>query len=736
VLEGIVQGVGFRPFVKRLADRFELPGIAYNTASGLIVEIDSPTHSDAMRFVEALQANAPSASRIENCVLEEVPQSTHYQGFEIVASSPRDARFTLTSPDLATCGPCAAEILNPADRRYQYPFTNCTNCGPRYSITLATPYDRRNTTMQRFVMCNDCAAEYSDPNNRRFHAEPIACAVCGPRLTMEISEAISALEDGGILGIKGLGGFQLACDAFCSQTVDDLRIRKRRSRKPFAVMMCDLATVERLCLVDDSERALLRHAAAPIVLLEMRDTAAFPSGVAPGLSHIGVMLPYTPLHQLLFQGTVECMVMTSGNISEEPIVIANDEAIETLSPLADRLLMHDRDIFMRVDDSVARSFEGVPRVLRRARGYAPGAVSLAREVAEVLATGAELKNTFCITKGRYAIPSQHIGDLENYETLQFFEETLNNLQSVYQAKPRLIVHDLHPDYLSTRWALRRPEPKLAAQHHHAHIASCMAENGIDERVIGVAFDGTGFGSDGQIWGGEFLLCDYVAYQRCAHLRYVPLPGGDKAARQGWRMAAAHLFDALGSEFRKLDLPCWNVAAPAAWKVLDRMLERPSIRTSSCGRLFDAVAAICGTSQESSYEGEAAVLLEAAAQGETGEAYQLELDGQTVDTRPMIRQIASEIAAGRNPQAIARGFHKSMAVMIDAVCGKIRDTSGVDKVCLSGGTFQNFTLLGGAVSLLRRGGFQVYLHSQVPPNDGGISLGQAAIGAAFLALHDG
>ncbi len=730
--------MGFRPFVKKLADRFQLPGITFNTASGLIVEIDCEARY-ALNFVEALRAEAPPAARVESCRMEEVAGaggSAAYLGFRIAPSAPRDASFTLISPDLATCADCLAEIANPADRRFRYAFTNCTNCGPRYSIVRSTPYDRANTTMQSFALCADCAAEYADPADRRFHAEPVACPACGPRLSMELPDARAVLAAGQVLALKGLGGYQLACDAMRAEAVAALRVAKRRSRKPFAVMMRDLATAERYCTLNDAERRLLSESAAPVVLLRMRDAATFPSGVAPGLRQIGVMLPYTPLHHLLFTGPAECLVMTSGNISEEPIVIRNDEAMVKLAPLADHLLTHDRDIFMRVDDSVTRVFEGVPRILRRARGYAPGAIALGRDVGEVLAAGAELKNTFCITKGRYAIPSQHIGDLENYETLEFFEETLRNLQSVYQAMPRLIAHDLHPDYLSTRWALGRPEPKIAVQHHHAHIASCMAENGLNEKVIGVAFDGTGWGTDGQVWGGEFFTCDFHGFGRGAHLRYVALPGGDRAARQGWRMAAAHLYDALGPEFRKLDLPCWSAAPSASWKLVERMIERPSIRTSSCGRLFDAVSAICGISSESSYEGESAMLLEAAADGgETGEAYKVELDRDTapwtLDTRPMLRQIAEEAAAGKSPRNIARCFHRSVAHMIEAVCSKLRERNGVDHVCLSGGAFQNFMLLADAKELLRRGGFQVYLHSQVPPNDGGLSLGQAVIGAAWL-----
>jgi hydrogenase maturation protein HypF len=556
---------------------------------------------------------------------------------------------------------------------------------------------------------------------------------------MEISDATAALQAGQILALKGLGGFQLACDAFHAGAVDELRLRKHRSRKPFAVMMRDMETVETYCPLDAAERRLLSQPSAPIVLLAMRDSAEFPSGVAPGLRQIGVMLPYTPLHHLLFSPSLHCLVMTSGNISEEPIVVQNDEAIARLSPLADRLLLHNRDIFMRVDDSVARVCEGLPRVLRRARGYAPSAISLGREVPEVLAVGAELKNTFCITKGRYAIPSQHIGDLENYETLQFFEETLRNLQSVYQAQPRLIAHDLHPDYLSTRWALGRPEPSIAVQHHHAHIASCMAENGISDKVIGVAFDGAGYGVDGQVWGGEFMLCDFHGFRRCAHLRYVALPGGDLAARQGWRMAAAHLYDALGPDFRRLDLPCWSVASPSVWKLIERLIERPPILTSSCGRLFDAVSAICGISQESGYEGESAMLLEAAIPGSSpffsSDLYPIPADPQTdpwtIDTRPMLRQIAAEIATGRHARMVARCFHDSVAYMIEAVCSRLRERNGVDKVCLSGGAFQNVTLLSATAALLRRSGFELFLHSQVPPNDGGLSLGQAVIAAAFL-----
>jgi hydrogenase maturation protein HypF len=735
VIEGIVQGVGFRPFVKQLADQLTLAGTVVNTAGGLVIEIDSTDGRQPRQFLDALRARAPAASLIESVTVEECDCDSVRTGFFIAQSAPRDSAFTLTSPDLATCPQCVAEIRDPTDRRFGYPFNNCTNCGPRYSITVSTPYDRATTTMAKFTMCAKCAAEYGDTGDRRFHAEPIACPVCGPQLSFPITEALDELRRGRILALKGLGGFQLACDAFCATAVQKLRLRKRRSRKPLAVMVRDLPTVERYFLADEADCGLLTDRVAPIVLLAVRDPGSFPYEIAFGLPHFGVMLPYTPLHHLLLGGGADCLIMTSGNMSDEPIVTDNKEAVAVLSPIADRVLTHNREIFMRVDDSIARNFEGLPRILRRARGYTPRAIRLPHPGGEVLGVGAELKNTFCITKGDYAIPSQHLGDLENYETLRFFQETLQNLLAVYQAKPRLIVHDLHPDYLSTRWALARPEPKFAVQHHHAHVASCMAENGLRNRVIGVAFDGTGFGADGQIWGGEFLIADYRGFERRAHLRYVALPGGDSAAKQGWRMAAAHLYDALGADYRALALDCWKHLSPASWNILQTLIERPSVWTSSCGRLFDSIAAICGISPENTYEGESAMLLEAAARSWTGDgAYMMEIDFQAnpwmIDTRPMLRQIAADIKAHSAIPGIARRFHNGLASTIESVCSELRKREEINDVCLSGGTFQNWTLLEGTVARLRRGGFQVYLHSRVPPNDGGISLGQAAIGAAF------
>jgi len=562
---GVVQGVGFRPFVKRLADRWGAAGRVSNTAGGVVIEIENVP---AEGFAAALRAEAPPHARIASCDVEELPPAG-YEGFEILVSDAGEGRFTLLPPDLATCADCRREILSPGNRRHDYPFTNCTNCGPRYSITRAVPYDRANTTMAPFAMCALCQAEYEDPADRRFHAEPNACPACGPKLSLPLEDAIDALRGGRIVAVKSLGGFQLACDAFSASAVRRLRERKRRSRKPFAVMMRDLATVERYCTGHGA--ALLDSAAAPIVLRALRDAPAFPPDLAPGLRELGVMLPYTPLHQLLFaRGGFTCLVMTSGNLSEEPIVISNAEAHEKLAPLSDLILAHDRDIFMRADDSVVRA----GAVLRRARGFAPEPFDLGFEAPEVLAVGGELKNTFCLTKGHYAVLSQHIGDLENYETLGFFEETLANLKSVYRAEPHLVAHDLHPDYLGTRWALASPLPKLAVQHHHAHVAACMAENRLRGPVIGVAFDGTGYGSDGAVWGGEFLVADEADFTRAAHLRYVPLPGGDRAAREGVRMAVAYLHDAFGPGFRGAPL---DLAAPR-WKLLEQLCARPGART--------------------------------------------------------------------------------------------------------------------------------------------------------------
>lgn len=745
-VSGVVQGVGFRPFIKRLADRFGVCGTVANTGSGVMIDIDAEATPGVEAFAAAIRSEAPAVARIESLQLAAIGRAAGYSSFKIIASEANLASFTLISADIATCPDCLHEMGDPRDRRYGYPFTNCTNCGPRYSITKAVPYDRANTTMAPFRMCPQCSLEYCNPEDRRFHAEPNACPVCGPRLKIEpgaadaLESAIAALQAGKIVALRGLGGFQLACDAHSAFAVDRLRAMKRRSRKPFAVMMRDTDTIARYCDVNSCELEMLQTRTAPIVLLKLRSLDGLPPGIAPGLRELGIMLPYTPLHHRLFSSSLTCLVMTSGNMSEEPIVISNEEARRKLAPICDVLLTHDREIFMRVDDSVVRMHNDLPRVLRRARGYAPEAIDLGFEAHEVLACGGELKNTFCLTKGHYAILSQHIGDMENFDTLEFFEETFRNLKQVYRAAPRLIAHDLHPGYMTTRWAAAQGESKIAVQHHHAHIASCMAENCLREKVIGIAFDGTGYGTDGQIWGGEFLICDLAGFERAAHLRYVPLIGGDRAVRESYRMAAAHLHDAFGSAYRERELPVWDAAPASTWKIFDRLLERPRLLTSSCGRLFDAVSALAGVCQSSDYEGEAAMLLENIAAetidaGLGAEPYPFPIESGSfpwvIDTRPMIRRVARDVAGGCGSAQISRCFHSAIVNMMEAVCLRLQERTGIEKICLSGGTFQNFALLRGALERLGGRGFQVFTHAKVPPNDGGLSLGQAVIAATIL-----
>jgi hydrogenase maturation protein HypF len=715
-----VQGVGFRPFVKRLADRLGAAGRVWNTGGGVVIDLEG---APLAAFREALEREAPPSSRIVRCAVEELPEAG-YQGFDILASEAAPGAFTLISPDLATCPDCLHELRDPADRRFGYPFINCTNCGPRYTITRAVPYDRANTTMARFSLCARCAAEYTDPADRRFHAEPNACPECGPRLSAPVEQARAVLEAGGLAAVKSTGGYQLACNAFDAAAVHRLRAAKRRGRKPFAVMMRDLATVERYCRVTELDRAGLASPAAPIVLLTMRAPAAFPAELASGLDELGVMLPYTPLHHLLFDGRCEVLVMTSGNRSEEPIVIDDEAALRLLGPLCDLVLAHDRPIFMRADDSVVRG----PAILRRARGFAPDPIDLGVDAGEVLAVGGEMKNAFCLTRGRYAVLSQHIGEMDNYETLAFFEETLRNLRAVYRAQPKAIAHDLHPDYLATRWALGQPGPHIGVQHHHAHIAACMAEHGLAGRVIGIAWDGAGYGTDGAVWGGEFLLCDRSGFERAAHLRYTPQPGGDRAAREGARMAVAHVWDAFGEERCRVDLPL----APARRRILEQLCGASATpRTSSAGRLFDAVAALAGVCVESSYEGEAAMLLEAAAGGETGEPYPYGIADGVIDTRPLIRAVCSDLRAGAGVAAVSRRFHSALAAMMESLCVELREKSGLERVCLSGGTFQNRLLETQARARLQARGFAVYTHRAVPANDGGLALGQAVVAAGRI-----
>jgi len=716
-LRGIVQGVGFRPFVYNVAQRLNLAGYVLNDSSGLIAEVEGDTAAIAA-FLEALETDHPPLAWIQNRVVTPLPLNGDRE-FRILPSLAETGKFALISPDIATCQECLADCNDPANRRYGYAFTNCTNCGPRYTIIRDIPYDRPNTTMAAFTMCARCRAEYEDPANRRFHAQPNACPECGPSLSAEIAEAQRRLAGGEILAIKGLGGFHLACDARNAAAVGRLRARKRRSDKPFAVMVRDLEAARELCVVDHTAARAMSGPPRPIVILPRSEGAGLPEGIAPGNPTLGVMLPYTPLHHLLFRGAeFAALVMTSGNLSEEPIVVENHDAGERLGRVADWFLTHNRDIYLRADDSVVRIFEGEERVMRRSRGYAPQTLDLGRSLPELLACGGELKNVFCLTKGTHAILSQHIGDLENYETLVFFEETLAHLKKLFRVAPRAVAYDLHPGYLSTKYALGLEGlEKIGVQHHHAHIASCMAEHGLSGEVIGVAMDGTGYGLDGAIWGGEFLLASYGGFARRAHLRYVPLAGGDAAVHEPWRSALGY----AGAEARLAGVSEKRVRA------VRRMIEAGinTVMTSSCGRLFDAVAALIGLRYEVNFEGQAAIELEAIVDTHCEERYDFDINGEELDFRPMMERIVQEVAPA---PVVAARFHNTLAAAIHEMCLLIRRESGLERVCLSGGTFQNMRLLGLTARALRGSGFELLLHRNVPPNDGGIALGQAAIAA--------
>ncbi len=763
-VRGIVQGVGFRPFVYNLALTFGLAGHVLNSSAGVTIEIEG-AGDNVQSFIDALRHRPPPLALIEGVAIADLEPRGEAE-FSIRHSVAKPGEFVLVSPDVATCEDCWRDFGDRSNRRFGYPFTNCTNCGPRYTIIQDIPYDRPTTTMSSFIMCELCMAEYEDPANRRFHAQPNACPVCGPALALAqsggefpgpgsydatqsaaiIRRARELLREGKIVAVKGLGGFLLACDAQNDAAVRRLRMRKRRSDKPFALMTRDVASAQNFCVICETERTALVSLRRPIVVLGRSEEAAISPAVAPGNQTLGVMLPYTPLHYLLFSDSpgdpseFTALVMTSGNISEEPIVTSNREAWQCLRPVADWFVFHDRNIYMRTDDSVVRTFEGRERVLRRSRGFVPHPVDLGIPLREVLACGAELKNTFCLTKGNYAILSQHIGDLENYETLVFFEETLANLKKLFRVEPVAVAYDLHPRYISTRFAMDLPlEPKIGVQHHHAHIASCMAENHLRDKVIGVAFDGTGYGTDGKIWGGEFLVADYAGFERRAHLRYVPLPGGDAAVRHPWRMALSYLRDAFGEGSWPWGMQLLPSIPQKQIELVKTMMARNinSVETSSCGRLFDAVASLINLRQEVNFEGQAAIELETIADSNVQAQYPFNIEGgepQQLDMRPTIEAIVRDVENDRAPGYIAACFHNTVAAAIVDMCVRIRAGEPLHRVCLSGGTFQNLYLLQRTVTGLRKSGFEVYLHAVVPPNDGGISLGQAVI--ANEALRKG
>src|ERR1700722_19488574 len=734
-VHGIVQGVGFRPFVYHLAQKLGLSGYVLNSSAGVLIEVEGDPAQIEL-FARELQENPPPLAQIED--LSTAPlHAVGDAAFSIRESVDQPGQLAPVSPDVATCPDCLRDFQTPGNRRFGYPFTNCTNCGPRYTITRAVPYDRPLTTMACFPMCQHCLSEHQDPANRRFHAQPNACPDCGPALTLSSEAARQLLREGRIVAMEGAGGFHLVCDPFNDAAVRLLRERKKRSDKPFALMVPDVAAAEKFCLVSDAERAALTSIRRPIVILQRRPSAPISESLAPGNPTLGVMLPYTPLHHLLFGDSFSALVMTSGNLSEEPIVTGNREAAQRLARIADAFLFHNRDIHTRVDDSVARGFVDQERGLRRSRGYAPHPLALGFPVAEILACGAELKNTFCLTKDHYAFLSQHIGDLENYETLVFYRETLDRMQRLFRISPTAVAYDLHPQYLSTKLALEMTEiQQIGVQHHHAHIASCMTENGIAGKVIGVAFDGTGFGTDGKIWGGEFLVADFTGFERRAHFRYIALAGGDRAVRAPWRLGLSYLLDTFGARFDSLDLPLLRRIPSKKTATVRSMIERRinTVETSACGRLFDAVASIVGVRDEVNFEAQAAIELEAGALTGVEATYPFEITADSVwqiDVRPMIESIVRDPDAAQPAGWISAAFHNTVAAIVVEVCTRLKAAEGIDRVCLSGGTFQNVYLVERTAASLRDNGFEVFLHSQVPPNDGGISLGQAVIANANL-----
>ena len=863
-VSGIVQGVGFRPYVYRLASECRLAGYITNTSAGVSIEVEGPAEA-VEDFASRLPAEAPRLARITQMAAQDIPVRAEGE-FHILPSQPGEDRRVLISPDVALCDDCRRELFDPSDRRFHYPFINCTNCGPRYTIVRDIPYDRARTSMAVFPMCADCQREYEDPLDRRFHAQPNACWKCGPQvelwdatgvalvparagsppplnpllneegstplpspllneegtqgwsgpegaLTDPIAEAAARLQAGFVVAVKGLGGFHLAVDATNPAAVSRLREGKRRVEKPFAIMAPSIDAVQNLCWLDDGARALLESPERPIVLLRKKSSSPIADLVAPFNLEYGVFLPYTPLHYLLFAaGCFQALVMTSGNISEEPIAIDNAEAVARLQGIADFFLVHNRDILLRCDDSVVRvssvaqtfalrplafgrraAFEvcgfshpastqevhqdvrpserkspsasqaAEPQVatiqiernldnrghtqaiqiLRRSRGYVPVPVFLNEDLPPILAVGGELKNTICLTKGPYAFLSQHIGDLENLESYSFFETTISSFKRILEVDPQLLAYDLHPDYFSTRWALSQTSlQRVGVQHHHAHIAACMAENHLEGKVIGIALDGTGYGTDGAVWGGEVLLATYADFERVAHLDYVPMPGGTAAIIEPWRMAVSYLHKHFGDALWDLEIPFvrdldagTNRDAPMRRQValLLRMAERGvnSPLTSSCGRLFDAVSALAGIRQRVNYEAQAAMELEAAIVGKSeGAAYPFEVradgGGWIIDTAPLFAALLNDLRAGLPAGVISRRFHEGFVDGLARVAKLVHARTGVDDVCLSGGSFQNVFLLENLPRKLELEGLKVFTHSEVPCGDGGLSLGQAVV----------
>ncbi len=744
-VSGTVQGVGFRPFLHRLARQLVLTGSVGNDEVGVWCEIQGPA-TTLDRFQADVIAQAPPLARIDGIEAVVIGLQTGETDFHIAPSVPGMAATTASvPPDIAPCARCVEEIGTPGNRRHGYAFTCCTDCGPRYTVVDALPYDRERTSMASFPLCASCAGEFSSPPDRRHHAQATCCPTCGPTLSLTdmdgapfegdpIAVASSLLADGKILALKGVGGFQLLCRADDDEVVQRLRTRKHREEKPFAVMTASVDRARGIVSLDEISLSALTAPEAPIVLAPRRWQADVASAVAPDSRLLGVMLPASPLHHLLAAATEMVLVCTSGNRSDEPMATDDAHALATLSDIADAMLTHDRRIVRHADDSLGHAVDRQFQLLRRGRGFAPRPVRLARSGPPILGVGAELKNTVCLGAGRDAHVSAHLGDLEHPRTMQLFERAITDLIEVVRVDPELVVHDVHPEYLSTKFATAQPfAPTLAVQHHHAHLVSCLADNARQGPAIGVTFDGLGWGSDATMWGGEFLIGDAVGFRRAAHLRPVPMPGHVAAVREPWRMAVAHLRAAFGDQLT--DLPMMSRHGDAVADVVRLCGSGQTIMTSSMGRLFDAVGAICDVSDRVSYEGQAAILLEQiATDSDARYDWRIEDTDPTIvlDPAPLIRAIAADVRSGVSVGEIAGAFHRSVATMILDVCGRLRDRDGTNLVALTGGVFQNRRLVELVLPLLDTAGFETLRHTQVPPNDGGISLGQVAVGRAHLA----
>ncbi len=745
-IQGIVQGVGFRPHVFQLATKYHLTGSVTNTSAGVIIHSQGlPEAINA--FHRDLVKHPPPLAHITKVNVYSQALKKH-EAFAIAKSDGTAEKSALITPDTSVCEDCRREMFDAVDRRFRYPFINCTHCGPRYTIIDDIPYDRPNTSMRKFKMCPACQAEYDDPVDRRFHAQPNACPVCGPQVALfdhqrkpvedadPILKTIDLLADGHIVAIKGLGGFHLAVDATNEAAVTRLRQRKIREEKPLALMAADLKTTRRFVHVNDLEASVLTSRQRPIVLLRIRTPNGIAPSVAPRSRDFGVMLPYTPMHYLLLEREPNVLVMTSGNRTDEPIAIANDDAFNRLADIADYFLVHNRDIYLRSDDSLVRPAAGAIRPIRRARGYVPVPVFLRHEVPPILALGAELKNTICLTKADRAFVSQHIGDLENVATHRFFKKTIDHLTRILDIRPEIVAFDMHPDYLSTEYARNMTDvAKITVQHHHAHIVSAMAEHGLSDPVIGLAFDGTGYGTDGHVWGGEIMVVTPDAFNRMAHLAYVPMPGSAAAIKEPWRMAISYLDAAFGDDLWNLNLPFMEQIDPEKIDIIRRMIARGlnTPQTSSLGRLFDGVAALAGIRHRVTFEGQAAMEMEGmAAETKASYSYEWEKTGghYLIRSEPIIRDVVESLVAGVSVAIVAGRFHATLIRMFTELTIRISQDCGINRIVLSGGVFQNARLLTGLTDALYARDLKVYTHSIVPTNDGGICLGQAMVAAAL------